>query len=303
MEREFSTACAVLLSNVACFAGPVTDVLSRPGSNNCPAAHRPHATFMHGESEELHNAGTAVLAPCQRSCLGSCQGAAVHSCIPNVAPTRAVDTADVGPKHGNAKADSSRHGARWQREQLQLLVEYVASLPPGRRNNTREALALLGWAKLPDPDGAISRRLLYKLSNIRHQLSNGVDPLAGRSQCMVMAPGTYNWREWLRRALLQLPNHEGTLDDIAAVLEADPDISPKLDRRMEPVKLRVPRWRCSVSQSIPRIPEIFNTGKKRNQLTVYRYDEEVARQLPGGRGPKVPKKGQQGLPHLGKKNA
>ncbi|PNH02053.1 hypothetical protein TSOC_012037 [Tetrabaena socialis] len=41
---------------------------------------------------------------------------------------------------------------------------------------------------------------------------------------------TYHWRAWLRQAFMELPDRTGTLQDAAAIIEADPDIAPLLDR-------------------------------------------------------------------------
>ncbi|KXZ43549.1 hypothetical protein GPECTOR_87g411 [Gonium pectorale] len=77
--------------------------------------------------------------------------------------------------------------------------------------------------------------------------------------------GVTHWQAWLRRAFLALPERTGTLHDLAAVLETDPEIAPKLDNRY---------------------PEFLDTGVKRGKLKVYRYDEHVAAQAPGQRSRK-----------------
>ncbi|GFR51074.1 hypothetical protein Agub_g13399 [Astrephomene gubernaculifera] len=292
-NKALSPACAVLLSNVAFFACQNTIVKPLPGNNSAPA------TSLPGDGEEA--LGFAELPPPKAPRFDI-----RHDTVPgsgHSALSGRKDTADVGAEDTNVQSRGWRPGEMWEREQLQLMVRYVASLSPSDPINTRGVIALLGLAELPDPNRAIFNKVKRKLFSVRHQLSNGADPLAGRAQLAGrMAHRTYRWRDWLRGAFLQLPNREGTLHDVAAILESDPDISPKLDRRPDSVAVTVPRWRANMWRFISKVPEVVNTGRKPGRLVVYRYDEEVARQLPGGRGPRVPKKGQQGLPHLGKES-
>ncbi|GFR51076.1 hypothetical protein Agub_g13402, partial [Astrephomene gubernaculifera] len=213
-----------------------------------------------------------------------------HDARPGSSSRREEDTTGVGPMHCTSQTYGSACGEHWPRDLVQMLVGCVTSLPPGGRVLPREAIALLGWAELPDPDGRIYRKVKDRLQSIRNQLAKGVDPLAGRVRPGRVPLGTYKWRVWLRGAFLKLPNHEATVDDLAAILESDPDISPRLDKRPDSALVTVPRWRRNLSHIILTIPGVTNTGQKRGRLVIYHYDEEAARQL-GERGkpPKVPK--------------
>ncbi|KXZ43564.1 hypothetical protein GPECTOR_87g427 [Gonium pectorale] len=113
----------------------------------------------------------------------------------------------------------------------------------------------VGWSEVPDPERRLAGRVQIKLYHMRRKIAHGRDPLGGRDQAQVSAPGTYNWRAWLRRAFETLPDKTGTSSDVAAALEADPEVAPKLDHRH---------------------PEFVDTGLKRGKLKVYRYDEQLA---------------------------
>ncbi|KXZ49539.1 hypothetical protein GPECTOR_20g393 [Gonium pectorale] len=59
-----------------------------------------------------------------------------------------------------------------------------------------------------------------------------------------------------------LPDRAGTLQDLAPILAADPDIAPKLDYRY---------------------PEFVDVGLRQGALKLYRYDEQVMMALGQGR--------------------
>ncbi|GFR44381.1 hypothetical protein Agub_g5600 [Astrephomene gubernaculifera] len=295
-KPRLSVASAVVLRNVTCHAGPISNWVLRSGRSFVADWKGLAANLVDGDIEEACNAVVA-----KRPRLGRSHDVASGS-RRSTGLGQEENTVNVVGQQSSTLAYGWRPGEVWNKEQLELLVQYVASLPPGQPSHGREGVARLGWAELPDPDGAIRRRVQHKLARVRNQVANGADPFAGRVMTIVAARGTYNWRDWSRRALLLMPNHEGTLDDLAAFLQSDPDITPLLDHRPHPMYRAVPRWKLNLTRAIARYPEIINTGQKRGRLVVYRYDDEVARQLPGGRGPKAPKKGQKGVTHMGKKN-
>ncbi|GFR49726.1 hypothetical protein Agub_g11882 [Astrephomene gubernaculifera] len=191
---------------------------------------------------------------------------------------------------------------RWRPEDVQVLLAHLASLPPGGRTlATRRAMEKLGIAHLPDPDHKLFNAINLKMCIIRNKLAHGRDPLAGDTA--PRAPhGTYNFRAWFEQAFLALPNHEGTVAEVAAILDADPEISRKLDKRPEPRYQDTAMWQLQLmrlASRYGRYPEIVNTGRKRGRSTIYRYDEEVARQL-GERG-KAPKGPKRRVAHMGKR--
>ncbi|PNG99860.1 hypothetical protein TSOC_014349 [Tetrabaena socialis] len=178
-----------------------------------------------------------------------------------------------------------RAGVKWNREQLEVrsgvgsgaegitprgpahasvLVQHMREMPPNAGFGILEAIQKLGL------DAAIDqRRVRNKLSHLRSLLAHGRDPLED-----IRVPRarrhTYNWRAWLRQAYLALPNREGTMDDAAAILLADPSIAPLLDRRRAGVPGRAGGCVAGVA-------------------------EELAT-----RRAKTPKRGVPGLPYLGK---
>ncbi|KXZ49608.1 hypothetical protein GPECTOR_20g464 [Gonium pectorale] len=95
-------------------------------------------------------------------------------------------------------------------------------------------------------------------------------------------PGTAT-QAWLSRAFETLPVKTGTLSDLAAALQADPDVAPKLDRRPDVNRLNVPAWRVAVSRMVSRHPEFVDTGRKRGGLKLFRYDEQIAQAARDGR--------------------
>ncbi|GFR51075.1 hypothetical protein Agub_g13400 [Astrephomene gubernaculifera] len=288
---KFSAVCAVALRNVFYYAETISGPLSRR-DNVILEREGSSADLEPDHVEEVRNVGITKASSCKRPHFDEASGSS-HSSEPRGHEVNAETVAQHRPLY----VYGSLPGEEWPLDLLKLLVEHVASLPPGCRVRPHEAIALLGWAELPDPDGAIGRRVRYKLHSIRNQLAKGVDPLAGRMRPGRMAKKTYNWRVWLQKAFLQLPNQEGTLNDLAAVLEADPDIAPKLDKRSDSTKVAAPRWKRNVSHTVSSIPGVINTGQKRGRLVIYHYDEEAARQL-GERGKpaKVPK---HRVPHMG----
>ncbi|KXZ49538.1 hypothetical protein GPECTOR_20g392 [Gonium pectorale] len=94
-------------------------------------------------------------------------------------------------------------------------------------------------------------RILYKLGHIRNNIRHGRDPLAG---CRIANA----LQAWLHKVFTGLPDRTGTSHDVAAALEADPEIAPKLDRSF---------------------PEFVDMGFKKGKHKVYRYDEQVLQML------------------------
>ncbi|GFR46015.1 hypothetical protein Agub_g7494 [Astrephomene gubernaculifera] len=186
---------------------------------------------------------------------------------------------------------------RWRPEDVKAMLMHLASLPPGSSGvDTKQAMEKLGIAHLPDPDNKLCVCVTFKLHTIRNTLAHGRDPLAGEAMPRAR-PGTYNFRGWLKQALLTLPNCEGTLAQAAAILEADPDISPKLDRRPDHHYHSFPVWRTHLKRAASWCPEFVNTGRKQGKGAIYRYDEGVAQALQEGRKPPKAPKGR--VPHLG----
>ncbi|GLC38510.1 hypothetical protein PLESTM_000735800 [Pleodorina starrii] len=58
-----------------------------------------------------------------------------------------------------------------------------------------------------------------------------------------------------------------------------------------------------VRASMPKLPGVTNTGVKRNGLSVYRYSpQDAVVDVPAAGKGRTPKRGQPGLPFLGKKS-
>ncbi|GFR46016.1 hypothetical protein Agub_g7495 [Astrephomene gubernaculifera] len=173
---------------------------------------------------------------------------------------------------------------------LQIMLAHLASLPTGGgKVEIRQAMEKLGIAHLPDPKHELYQTVKWKLYSLRNTLEHGRDPLTGKALPKA-GRGTYNYRGWLRGALLALPNREGTLPEVAAILKADPEISLKLNWRHDHRYLRSPAWRNNLSVTAARLPEFINTGRRKGKAVVYRYDEEVFGALQESRKPpEVPK--------------
>ncbi|GFR46012.1 hypothetical protein Agub_g7491 [Astrephomene gubernaculifera] len=185
---------------------------------------------------------------------------------------------------------------QWRPEDLKIMLNHLTSLTPGSSSvETKQAMKKLGIAHLPDPSWKLHTAVVSKLRTLRNMLAHGWNPLGGLT--LPRAPrGTYNFRAWLRHALLTLPNREGTLLEAAAVLEADPDIAPKLDRRPDRRFHDTPMWHRNLRFAATSHPEFVDIAR-RGKAAVYRYDEEVARQQDAHtKPPKVPKRR---VPHLG----
>ncbi|PNH01542.1 hypothetical protein TSOC_012566 [Tetrabaena socialis] len=121
----------------------------------------------------------------------------------------------------------SRSREKWRLEEIQVLLQHLEGLSPNVRNlSSREAM-----------------HKLVKTAKVK--------------------PYTYNWRAWLRRAFMTFPDLTGTLDDAAAFIEADPSIAPLLDRRPEPDRLDVPRWKRSMTKMRFLYPKFEATGERR----------------------------------------
>ncbi|PNH03416.1 hypothetical protein TSOC_010534 [Tetrabaena socialis] len=163
-----------------------------------------------------------------------------------------------------------------------ILIDHLRALPAkagGGGLATRRAITKLGLEGVPDPDQRLHARVSNKLSKLRVVLGQGLDPFKGRSGPRVKK-NTYHWRAWLRQAFEKLPDRTGTFPDAAAIIEADPSIAPLLNQTY---------------------PEFEKTGQKRGPFVVFRYNEEAAEEWTA-RKAKVPKRGVQSLPCLGKQS-
>ncbi|GFR44740.1 hypothetical protein Agub_g6068 [Astrephomene gubernaculifera] len=178
----------------------------------------------------------------------------------------------------------------WRPEIVEILLAHLTSLPPGSTMKARRAIEKLGLAHIPDPDDRLYNAVTMKLMRLRVSIAHGFNPMEGRRLPQVPT-GTYDFRAWLRRAFMALPNRTGTTIQVAAVLEADPDIEPKLDRRLCPTDHNTQMWLRGLRRAVNRYPEFVSTGQRQGHSMLFRYDEEVARQQDeaGGKPPKVPK--------------
>ncbi|KAG2424104.1 hypothetical protein HXX76_014779 [Chlamydomonas incerta] len=112
------------------------------------------------------------------------------------------------------------------------------------------------------------------------------------------------WTAWCRDAFIALDDHQGTTDDICAVLLANPKIAPLLDHRVRADKRSVPQWRNQVFCIARKVPGVVKTGEKRGGRAIYRYDPEAAALLAAGakrtrRTKARGGKGESSMPHLG----
>ncbi|GFR51078.1 hypothetical protein Agub_g13404 [Astrephomene gubernaculifera] len=175
----------------------------------------------------------------------------------------------------------ARPGDPWLLEHVRILLQYTHSVPPGAHASSAVAISLLGWSHLPDPDKILWRRVKRKLGIVRNLLSHGRDPLDDSRG--LRQPDRYHWRRWLALVFQRLPNCEGTMPEVAALVEADPEIAPHLDKaNPNPRFTSMPRWRSNMANRFYSLPEIINTGKKRDGCYVYRWDEEIARRVREG---------------------
>ncbi|GLC38467.1 hypothetical protein PLESTM_000731200 [Pleodorina starrii] len=110
------------------------------------------------------------------------------------------------------------------------------------------------------------------------------------------------WVAWARRAFESFPNGEGTLDDVCAFLQADPNIAPLLDTRPYMNLRAIPTWRRSVSFGLKALRGLVNTGEARDGLALYRYNPQDAIVDTCGAGALKRRRQPAGLPFLGKRS-
>ncbi|GLC76890.1 hypothetical protein PLESTF_001852100 [Pleodorina starrii] len=222
----------------------------------------------------------------------------------------------------------------WQPEEIQVLVREALELPPGSVAPIDKLMHLLGWHRFPDPDKKLRAKLTSKFSVVRALLDHGADPAeVGFVRRAASINRANKWSVWVPRAFESLPDQQGTLEDVCAFLQADPDIAPLLDQRIYATLRTVPRWRSSVINRLKEwvhsapdcrsvlvisrptllpetapmyvracsLPGLTRTGEKRNGRMVYRYNaDDAVVDVPAGGKRRTPKRG---LPFLGKKNS
>ncbi|GLC61192.1 hypothetical protein PLESTB_001729500 [Pleodorina starrii] len=206
-----------------------------------------------------------------------------------------------GSTGGQAPFDAhERH--TWKPHEREILVQAALQHPPGVKAPLDRLLQQLGWDSLPDPEGKIREKVRNQFWSARGMIANGLDP----RQVGVKKKSTHNritsWVAWARRAFESLPNGEGTLDDVCAFLQADPNIAPLLDTRTYRNLRTTPRWRVSVSNGLKDIRGLVNTGEKRGGLAVYRYNPQDAIVDTCGAGALKRRRQPAGLPFLGKRS-
>ncbi|GFR50290.1 hypothetical protein Agub_g12480, partial [Astrephomene gubernaculifera] len=163
----------------------------------------------------------------------------------------------------------------WRPEDTKVLADYLASLSPNSTLRIKPAMEQLGLSHIPDPGRRLQQTLTAKLHLMRSKMARGEDPTQVNTSRTVR--GTYDFQSWVRRALLAMPNHEGTMREVAAALEADPNISCKLDKRPNPKCPNTPIWWLNLRCAVMRYPEFIRTDAKRAGHAVYRYEPEKER--------------------------
>ncbi|PNW80236.1 hypothetical protein CHLRE_08g383350v5 [Chlamydomonas reinhardtii] len=129
-----------------------------------------------------------------------------------------------------------------------------------------------------DPDDVRRRKRLHiKVNELRTRLDNGEEISSERVR--FTRNRAVHWAAWCRKAFLQMPGYEGTVDDVCAALLADPRIAPLLDHRVYASRRRTPCWVKRVLSTLTQIPGLVKTGEKQGKLIVYRYDSEAAELL------------------------
>ncbi|KAG2486416.1 hypothetical protein HYH03_014863 [Edaphochlamys debaryana] len=138
------------------------------------------------------------------------------------------------------------------------------------------------------------------MARLRVRVSHGVNPdeLLTEKQRVWDARPTF--KPWIVKALLALPEGQGTADEIGAVLLADPVVAPHLDRRLATDRRApTPQWRVTLSKTLIPCRGFFNTGRKRKGRVVYGYDPQAA---VASKRTRARKQGRAGMPHLGKRS-
>ncbi|PNH02049.1 hypothetical protein TSOC_012039 [Tetrabaena socialis] len=277
LQDALATAIAAVLVNASTAAAtvaralpPLPPVDGGLGSAAEPAGHR---SAHPPRPEEPAADGAGQLAVAAVLWNAQCHAAALRA---------------AGGEGAVQRADK-----RWTREQVedsqhamlscsQILVDHLRALPSNAGGGSlavKDAMTTLGLDGLPEPDRRLlAKRAARKLSKLRTLLGQGADPFEDRRPRV--KKNTHQWRAWLRQAFMELPDRTGTLQDAAAIIEADPSIAPLLDRT------------C---------PEFESTGQKRGRSMLFRYNEEAAEEWTA-RKAKVPKRGVQSLPYLGKES-
>ncbi|KAG2424392.1 hypothetical protein HXX76_014601 [Chlamydomonas incerta] len=88
-----------------------------------------------------------------------------------------------------------------------------------------------------------------------------------------------HWLDWCRKAFLELPGNQATTDELCAALQADTNIAPRLDQRLDTGRRSGARWRRNLIRALPRLLGVTKTGEKRGRLSVYHYDPEAGELL------------------------
>ncbi|GLC56943.1 hypothetical protein PLESTB_001166100 [Pleodorina starrii] len=211
---------------------------------------------------------------------------------------------EVSPRHCDRSNDVPQappSAGLWQPHEVEVLVRVARDHPPGVVTPLDRLLQLLGWDQYPDPDRKLRGRVLNKFFQVRAQLDHGEDPM---EKYVVERKRTRNmantWVAWIRKAFEALPGGKGTMADICAAMEADPVISPLLDRRPHTTRRAVTKWRFMISGMLKDVKGLTKINDKRPVVYQYNPQDAVVDVGVGRRQGK--KRGQPGLPFMGKKS-
>ncbi|KAG2486438.1 hypothetical protein HYH03_014885 [Edaphochlamys debaryana] len=138
------------------------------------------------------------------------------------------------------------------------------------------------------------------MATLRSRMSQGEDPEEVLNKKTHSKNRSMTYKTWVAKAFQSLPNSQGTVKEIGAILFADPNIAPMLDLRPTVWRKSVPRWSASITGTLKAKDGFYNTGLKRDGLVVYGYDPQAINTATKRK--RTPKKGQAGLPYLGKRS-
>lgn len=204
--------------------------------------------------------------------------------------------AGPGPDCPTARGRGPAH--KWKPHEIEALVSVLRAADPRKRLPVRKGLEALGWASVPDPDGVIYDRVNFKLKLMRWRVRHGEEPVPAEGTRRAVDKAL-KWTAWIQAAAAQYAGRLFTFVDIMAMLEANPGISPLLDRRPDPNRKSTPRWQRQFHGRFTRVPGVVMTGQKRGKYNLYRYDptDPMAVKIKSRR---QRKKGVPGLPYLGR---
>ncbi|GFR46425.1 hypothetical protein Agub_g7934 [Astrephomene gubernaculifera] len=165
---------------------------------------------------------------------------------------------------------------KWRSEDEQIMYDYLTTLRPDDKVKTRHAMQMLGIAHLSGDD-KLCNTLCAKLNSLRNKMKHGAvgsEP-ADEEDHPRRRAASVDYKGLLKRAYLALPGHKGTLAEAARVLEADPEVSPQLDRRLYRSSKRTPIWRQYLRNARSRCPQLVKTGEERGGDMVLRWHMEA----------------------------